>query len=194
MADVIGPNAITRLAQALIARGGTEQCRRVFESAGLGEYVDNPPTQMVEARDVATLHRALVDCIGATAATKISLEAGRLTGDYLLANRIPQKAQVILRFLPRALAARILVRAIARHAWTFAGAGTFIYSFEPQLTLRLTKSPICRDLRSSVPACHYFAATFERVFGAMLGPRLRVVETGCEATGASACTFRVTWR
>jgi len=193
-ADVIGPNAITRMAQALTGIGGPYQCRHVFSSAGLETYLDDPPLQMVKACDVAALHRAMVECLGARNAAKVSLEAGRLTGDYLLANRIPSSAQAVLRMLPRALAARILVKAIARHAWTFAGAGTFSYNFEPQLFLRLTGSPVCRELQSSEPACNYFAATFERVFGAMLGPKLRVIETECEATGASACVFRVSWR
>ena len=193
-ADVIGPNAITRLAQALTTHLGSPQCRRIFELAGVDSYLDKPPLQMVKASDVAALHRALVDSLGYRAAAGISLEAGRLTGDYLLAHRIPQKAQWLLRMLPRALAARILVRAIARHAWTFAGAGTFSYSFQSKLTLRLTNSPVCRNLRSDTPACHYFAGTFERVFGAMLGPRLRVIETECEAAGAQACVFSVSWR
>jgi bacteriochlorophyll 4-vinyl reductase len=48
-------------------------------------------------------------------------------------------------------------------------------------------------LLAQEPACAYFAATFERVFGAMLGPSLRVTETECEAAGASACVFEVRW-
>ena len=31
------------------------------------------------------------------------------------------------------------------------------------------------------------------VLGAMLGPRVRVVETECEASGSDACRFSVTW-
>ena len=124
-------------------------------------------------------------------AAVISREAGRLTGDYLLAHRIPASAQRVLKKLPRRLAARLLVAAIARHAWTFAGSGAFSYSFAPQLVLKLKGSPICRELRTQEPACAYVAATFERVFGEMLGPALS--ETECEATGTPACVFVVHW-
>jgi divinyl protochlorophyllide a 8-vinyl-reductase len=57
----------------------------------------------------------------------------------------------------------------------------------------LEGSPICKGLETHEPACAYFAATFERVFAEMLGPSVQVVETACEATGATACVFEVDW-
>lgn len=190
---VIGPNAITRMAEALTARGGDALCRHVFARAGLSAYLAAAPAHMIPAADVALLHAALIETQGEAKAAEISSEAGRLTGEYLLAHRIPALAQRVLKKLPRALAARLLVRAIARHAWTFAGGGEFTYDFSPQLILTLTGSPICDRLRTQEPACSYFAATFERVFGEMLGPSLRVKETACAATGAPACVFEVRW-
>lgn len=191
--DVIGPNAITRMAEAMAAMGGDGLCRDVFASAGLSDYLATPPTRMIPAADVAFLHAAAIERLGEACAAEISWRAGCLTGEYLLAHRIPPIAQRILKVLPRVLAARILVGAIARHAWTFAGGGTFSYDFSPQLTLRLKRSPICRGLRTQEPACTYFAATFERVFAEMLGPSLRVTEAECEATGAPACVFEIRW-
>ena len=47
------------------------------------------------------------------------------TGDYLLAHRIPKPVQALLKRLPAPLAARVLLAAITRHAWTFAGSGRF---------------------------------------------------------------------
>lgn len=190
---VIGPNAITRMAEALGAMAGDALRCDIFAAAGLASYLAAPPTRMIPEIDVAHLHRAAIEKLGEARAAEISLEAGRLTGEYLLANRIPKMAQRVLKSLPRALAARILVKAIARHAWTFAGGGVFTYDFTPQLTLRLQGSPICRGLRTDEPACAYFAATFERVFGEMLGSSLRVTEIECEATGAPACVFAVQW-
>ncbi len=70
---------------------------------------------------------------------------------------------------------------------------TFAYGFDPGLWLRLEGSPVCRALRTEVPACHHFAATFETVLAAMLGPRTGVVERDCAAAGAAACVFRVGW-
>jgi divinyl protochlorophyllide a 8-vinyl-reductase len=190
---VIGPNAITRMAEALGTLIGDARRRDIFASAGLSSYLASPPTRMIPESDVARLHRAVIAALGEGDAAAVSREAGRLTGDYLLANRIPAMAQRVLKRLPRALAARILVAAIARHSWTFAGGGRFTYRFTLGLDLRLEGSPICKGLRAQEPACAYFAATFERVFGAMLGPSLRVTETECEAAGASACVFEVRW-
>lgn len=192
-AAVIGPNAITRMAEALTAAGGDALCRQIFARAGLSAHLATPPLRMVPESDVASLHRAAIETLGEARAADISREAGRLTGDYLLSNRIPVAAQRLLKRLPRGLAARILVTAIARHSWTFAGGGDFTYAFSPQLTLSLKGSPICKGLRTQAPACAYFAATFERVFSEMLGPSLRVTETECEATGAASCVFTVRW-
>ncbi len=190
---VIGPNAITRMSQALREAGGDALCADVFAAAGLLSYLASPPTRMVPERDVASLHRVVIERLGEAHAAQVSQQAGRLTGDYLLENRIPVPAQIALGFLPRTIAARILVAAIARHAWTFAGSGEFTYAFSPRLTLRLQASPICRGLHTQQPACAYLAATFERVFGAMLGPDVCVREIDCEAMGAGACLFEVGW-
>ncbi|MFY9629973.1 MAG: bacteriochlorophyll 4-vinyl reductase [Methylocystis sp.] len=190
---VVGPNAITRIAEALMAKDGAEGCRSVFTAAKVERYLDVPPTRMVDQQEVARLHLVLIETLGAAKASHISREAGRLTGEYLLAKRIPRPVQKILRRLPRRLAAHILVRAIARNAWTFSGSGRFSFSFRPGLRLALIGSPICRLLQTKEPACHYFAGTFERVFREMLGPSTRVSEIECEATGASACLFDVAW-
>jgi divinyl protochlorophyllide a 8-vinyl-reductase len=190
---VIGPNAITRMAQALSNRVGDELCAEIFSAAGIAGHLKEPPTRMVPQREVSRLQCETYARLGESRAAVVAREAGLLTGDYLLANRIPLAAQRLLKHLPRALAARILVAAIARHSWTFAGGGIFSYAFDPHLRLTIADSPICLTLRTQQPACHYFAATFERVFGEMLGPSLRVVESECAATGASACVFDVTW-
>jgi divinyl protochlorophyllide a 8-vinyl-reductase len=190
---VIGPNAITRMAQALSNRVGDELCAEIFSAAGISGYLKEPPTRMAPQSEVSRLHCETYARLGESRAAVVAWEAGLLTGDYLLANRIPLTAQRLLKLTPRALSARILVAAIARHSWTFAGGGIFSYAFDPHLRLTIAGSPICLALHTQQPACHYFAATFERVFGEMLGPSLHVVESKCEATGASACVFDVTW-
>ncbi len=189
----IGPNAVTRVAEALQEKYGATVCRDVFAAAGLERHLQTTPTQMVDESDAALLQRALVDVLGFEAASLVARRAGELTGDYLLAYRIPKSAQRLLRHLPRRLAAALLLRAIARHSWTFAGSGAFSYSFGPALSLRLRKAPICRLVRSDAPACGYYVATFQRVFAAMLGDSTRVIETHCEAQGASECVFDVSW-
>ena len=187
----IGPNAITRVAEALRASEGDAAALALFGRAGLVAYLEQPPASMVPEADVARLHRLLRDALPGTTARKISIDAGRRTGDYLLAHRIPRAVQRVLRCVPPPLASRVLLAAIRRHAWTFAGSGAFSYAFSPDLTLRIAGSPICHRLRANEKVCHYFAATFEHLFKALVSSRTRVEESECEAEGAAACVFRV---
>jgi divinyl protochlorophyllide a 8-vinyl-reductase len=57
--------------------------------------------------------------LGPAMAAEVARDAGLRTADYLLANRIPKPVQVLLKHLPAPLAARVLLSAIRRHAWTF---------------------------------------------------------------------------
>jgi divinyl protochlorophyllide a 8-vinyl-reductase len=150
---------------------------------------------MVDEFDVSALHLALHDVLGAAGAEAVATQAGRLTGDYLLSNRIPRMAQRVLRWLPPSLGAGLLARAIARHAWTFTGSGRFAWQRHGRRSLHLVVdgSPVCRMLRTDAPACHYFSATFERVFAGALGRRVGVREIRCAAAGDGACVFAVTW-
>ena len=119
----IGPNAITRVAEALRQSGPQERVERLFTQAGLAHYLAQPPEKMVDEREVTRLHRVLRDQLGIPAALAIARVAGVRTGDYLLAHRIPRAVQVLLKWLPARLASQILLNAIQRHAWTFAGSG-----------------------------------------------------------------------
>jgi divinyl protochlorophyllide a 8-vinyl-reductase len=47
---------------------------------------------------------------------------------------------------------------------------------------------------AEAPVCDYFAATFERLFRALVHADARVREVECAATGAPACVFEVGWR
>ena len=185
----IGPNAVTRLAEAL---AGDPALRiAVFRRAGCLRHVAEPPTEMVDERDVSALHEALQAVAGEDRAAEVSREAGRLTADYLLAHRIPHLAQRVLRVLPLAVSTRILLRAIARHAWTFAGSGRFSYGFEPGLAIRIESSPISRLVSTHEPACTYYAAVFETVFAVALRASAEVRETECTACGSSSCRFEI---
>lgn len=192
----IGPNAITRLAEALTAHGGNGLTASVFARAGLARYLDTPPEAMVDEAEVARLHAALASRLQHDANIAIARDAGRRTADYLLARRIPKPAQWLLSQLPPRLAAKILVRAVARHAWTFSGSGQFSHALDPAndriMWLNITKSPLCRP-GDRTASCDYFAATFEGVFGAMLGHDVRVTEVECTSRGGPACRFRLSW-
>jgi len=189
----IGPNAITRLAEALRADVGEDGAARLFRQAGMGDYLLHPPEQMVEEVEVARLHRTLRETFPGEDARRLSLIAGVRTGDYLLAHRIPRPVQAILKMLPAPFASYVLLSAIRRHAWTFAGSGAFFALADNPTKLVISNNPMCRGVQSAEPTCHYYAATFERLFNALVHPNARVRETACEACGAGSCVFEVGW-
>ena len=191
--DRIGPNAITQVMEVLTNRFGGVVTGTFFASAGLGAHIASPPREMVSERDVAVLQIALREQFGVQVAAAISRDAGRRTGDYLLAHRIPKRVQLLLRWMPAPLAARVLAQAIARHSWTFAGSGTFEVRPGRPFVFAIRHNPICSKIRASEPACDFYAATFERLFQSIVHPNSRVLETQCESMGAPACVFEIRW-
>jgi divinyl protochlorophyllide a 8-vinyl-reductase len=191
----IGPNAITRLAQAITGLRGPGVTREVFAAAGRTHYLSHPPQSMVDEGEVIALHRAARERLGDDTIVSVAWRAGELTGDYILANRIPAPVRAVLPLLPARLSGDLLAKAVARHAWTFAGSGSFSYRRTDEgLELTVRNSPLTRDLSADAPACHYYTATFQRLFRALADPNILVVETSCSAAGADACRFLVRCR
>jgi divinyl protochlorophyllide a 8-vinyl-reductase len=117
----VGPNAVTRLAEALAARA-PDALAPVF--AGHARWLDAPPEAMVFEGDVAALHAALWQ--GAAAGGGGGGRARGRAADGGLRARPPHSrgvARAVLRMLPAAASAPLLGRAVAAHAWTFAGSG-----------------------------------------------------------------------
>lgn len=192
----IGPNAIIRVAEAATQRFGLSSTVRLFSAAGLGHRLAVPPEAMVAEAEVHRLHAAMRDQYGLEAAAELAREAGRRTALYLLTHRIPKPLQAVLRRLPAALAARVLLAAIRRNAWTFVGSGRFTAKAGglrgPSL-LTVQDNPLCRGLRLPVPACDFYAATFGVLFTTLVHPRSVVREVSCEALGDPACRFEIRW-
>jgi len=189
----IGPNAITRVAEVLPALLGEAGTRALFEAAGLGGYLSQPPEGMVDETEVARLHRVLRQQLGPAVAGQVARSAGMRTADYLLARRIPKPVQWLLKRLPPVLAARVLLQAIGRHAWTFAGSGQFQAVAGRPCVLTIRDNPLCRGVASAQPACDFYSATFERLFQVLVHPAMQVVETQCEARGDPVCRFELRW-
>lgn len=185
----IGPNAITRMAEALVEQHGDALMYLAFVQAGLEHHIREMPKRMVDEGDVIRLHAAVRSMLGPDGARVASRRAGILTADYLLARRIPRPAQWLLKLLPTALAAPPLLAAIRRHSWTFAGSGRFTAVSGRTLRMEIACCPICRGARADDPICDYYAATFEHLFRALIHPRIAVRETQCQAQGAAACVF-----
>lgn len=190
----IGPNAIIRVADALRAEEGEQRTREVFASAGLERYLDEPPGRMVDEREVVFLHQTLWVVLGSAQAMDIERRAGAATAHYLLQRRIPHPFQWLLRLLPARMGGRLLLAAIIRNSWTFAGSGRVTASYGTPLRLMIENNPMCRGTPAADPECAYYAATFERLFRVLVDGRCRVSEVQCEARGDSACCFEIRWR
>ncbi len=189
----IGPNAITRVAEVLPAVLGDAGTRALFDAAGLGAYLGTPPEGMVDEAEVARLHRVLRQQLGPQVAGQVARSAGLRTADYLLARRIPKPVQWLLKRLPARLAARVLLQAIGRHAWSFTGSGEFHAVAGRPCVLTIHDNPLCRGVTSALPACDFYSATFERLFQVLVHPAVQAVETHCEARGDPVCRFELRW-
>ena len=187
----VGPNAILQLDVALARLAGGRTRDRVFARAGLLHHLANPPGHMVDEADVSAAYAALHAELGADGASAAARLAGKLTGDYLLARRIPEAARRLLAALPKPLAARALALAIGKNAWTFVGSGRMRLKLGRRIAFVLERCPLARDVRAEHPACDAYAATFERLYEVLVDPAARVVETACASAGAGACVFEV---
>lgn len=185
----IGPNAVIQLGETLLAHGAEGLAQRVYFAAGHLDWLRNPPGAMVEERDAAALHEALHRLAPRYEARAYAVEAGRRTGDYILANRIPRIACALLRALPAPLSARLLTRAIARHAWTFAGSGRFSCVAGNPILLSIADNPLAQ-----AGGCVWHEAVFTRLFQALVHKNARAREIACCASGDHACRFEVRWR
>ena len=118
-------------------------------------------------------------------AAAVARASGRATADYIVANRIPRTVRNVLAWLPRWMAARVLLASIRRHSWTFAGSGRVTATTGRQLALTIAVNPIAR------PGCHWHVAVFERLFKVLISPDARVTHPCCCARGDTACRFEI---
>ncbi|MCZ8179627.1 MAG: bacteriochlorophyll 4-vinyl reductase [Rhizobium sp.] len=181
----IGPNAIIQTGQALSALYGPGVARLIFEAAGLEHYIGSLPTTMLNEHEPVALFAAIQATLPHAEADRVLAEAGRRTGHYILENRIPPIARQFLPKLPAGLSSRLLVSAIARHAWTFAGSGRFegrVTGWKrPVVTLVIAANPL------ATPGCPWHGAVFHRLFASLCGDVASVRHTQCCARGDGAC-------
>lgn len=179
----VGPNAILQSAEALRALCGQDTAKRVFEGAGLLGLLEYPPQDMVPASQAARLHATIARDLPPDLALEIAREAGRRTGEYILAHRIPRPAQCILRALPARLSGRLLLKAICHHSWTFAGNADVSYHAADPMELAIHDNPL------AVTGCAWHCAVFETLFHRLVSPRIVVKHPVCCAQGGHMCRF-----
>jgi divinyl protochlorophyllide a 8-vinyl-reductase len=181
----VGPNAVLQVAAALTAQDGAPAAARLFAAAGLDAMWHAPPSDMIDQADAARLHQALRQHLEPAHAALVAADAGRRTADYLLANRIPKAAQLVLRALPAGLATRLLLQAISRNAWTFAGSGQVTVQAGNPASITIAANPL------ATAPCDWHIAVFQRLFRALVHSNCTVRETACCGDGAPACRFEI---
>lgn len=178
----IGPNAVLQLIAVLDRAEG----RRVRDRVFAGLRLPAPDSGMIPEAEAVAAHRAVRAALPDRAEALLA-EAGLATADYILRHRIPAPARWLIRAMPAKFGAKLLARAIARHAWTFAGSGRFrVAGFKP-LVFELTGNPLAVKGR----ACVWHAAVFRRLFAALVWPHCRVDEVDCAGRGGACCRFVV---
>ncbi|MEQ9261073.1 MAG: bacteriochlorophyll 4-vinyl reductase [Roseovarius sp.] len=182
---LVGPNAILQCREALEARGGPELARRIFAEAGLRAALDTPPDEMVPAEEARVLHMAIRAGLPPEAARVVTREAGRLTGEYILAHRIPARAQKALRLMPASLAGPILLAAIRRHSWTFAGEAEVQTRRGNPMVMEILRNPLAQ------PGCPWHIAVLETLYRNLVAASVWVEHGPCCAEGAPACRFKI---
>lgn len=167
MSGQVGPNAVVQLFRALENRDRT-LCRDFAIRNGALDLLEVPPTRMIDETVPARLFRDLWKALPPALAQEISEEAGCRTADYVIAHRIPGPAKWAMKVLPARLSGRLLLRAIHRNAWTFAGSGTCTVSNRAGLEITLSRTPLL------MPGLAWHRAVIERLFSRLVSPRASV--------------------
>ncbi|TVP47651.1 MAG: bacteriochlorophyll 4-vinyl reductase [Gemmatimonadales bacterium] len=166
----IGPNALIQTARALEALYGVAEARRLLRLGGMQTLSDHDPRDMQDERDFFRLVTFLEGVLPRREVAAVLGDAGRRTGAYVLANRIPGAARLGLRMLPRSLRLRLTLSAMAEHAWTFAGSGTFAFETRPHPTLRLAHGIPARTIPDPAPLHAFYRGAFEVLLRGMVAP------------------------
>lgn len=170
---LIGPNAVLQMAWAMEGTIGAAAAREVLEVAGIDALPSGEA--MISEVEALRLHQALV-MLHPEAAKDIAVAAAVGTADYIIANRIPRFAGLALRWLPAPIAARLLMRSIERHAWTFVGAGAFTVTGPWNFSI----DRACAGDRTALPDTlfRWYGAVFARLYS-------RLVRANSSCTGAA---------
>ncbi|MFQ6548504.1 bacteriochlorophyll 4-vinyl reductase [Aestuariibius sp. 2305UL40-4] len=173
---LIGPNAVLQLLPVLDRLGGPDWRTQILAKAGIVEVPDG--TCMIPETVAARLHHQVRLEEPEMAPRLVSL-AGFETANYILKQRIPSRAQKLLKALPSWAAARLLSRAIAQHAWTFVGSGT-LHVIDPW-TFEIEDNPLIKGEASDTCLCDWHVGVFARLYQSLVAQDSICSETRCGA-------------
>lgn len=184
----IGPNSVLQLVPLLDEALGDKERQRLLQLSGLDALPSDDG--LMDEVPAARLHQA-VRAHHPQMAPALTRCAGERTGDYIIRHRIPVAALRVLRALPPWLSAPLLASVIEKHAWTFAGSGTFRVRSRHPLVFDLIDNPVVRGEHAAAPICHWHAAVFQRLFSEIVDANLCCEEIQCCAAGANSCRFEL---
>lgn len=184
-AGLVGPNSVIQLAAALRAIARESTTELVFARAGSLHLLRVPPDAMIDETIPARLFEALWRELPPEQAAAVAYDAGRRTGAYVVANRIPAMARLVLRTLPARWALPLLLKAISRNAWTFAGSGTCSVNMGRPAVITIEHNP----LRN--PGCAWHVGVFETLFRTLVDGGISVRHSDCRMDGATADRFDI---
>jgi divinyl protochlorophyllide a 8-vinyl-reductase len=187
----IGPNAIVQTALAVASRFGRPAADEVLAASGTGYTLEHLPEAMIPEAAFRALAEAVIERFGQAEAESILRDAGYLTAEYVLANRIPAAAQRIIRATRRAIGPWLLLRAIGANAGTFGESGTFGFDTRPATRVRIANRFLSSNRPAAAAICRYNQGAFRRLFESLIDRRSLIVEETCQARGDAACTYRI---
>ena len=183
---LIGPNAILQALPVMERMLGARESAHILKEARIATLPDGE--SMIPEAEAMRLHHAL-SMRDPFEAIEIAREAGHGTADYIIANRIPRIAATILRWLPARLAAPLLMKAIARHAWTFIGSGRFQADGGWRFIIDRTEAD---DLMMPTDSLfEWYGAVFTRLYQKLVHPRARCRNEGPLAMHRFAHGYRI---
>ncbi|HED31549.1 MAG TPA: bacteriochlorophyll 4-vinyl reductase [Prosthecochloris aestuarii] len=181
----IGPNSIIQTVASLESRYGKAETEAILTRSGHKHLIGNLPSEMVEEDKFHKLVTALVRELGDNVMTHILNDSGQRTAAYLLKVRIPGFFQKLLKPLPSGLAFRLLLFAISKNAWTFAGSGDFSYTTgkTPTITVKVTYP--------SIPVVgNFYLGTFTKLLRELVNPGTRIEAEIKPDGNAIICSYR----
>ena len=180
----IGPNSIIQTVAALEAKYGKAEADARLTVAGHGHLIDNLPSEMVEENKFHNLVASLDKDIDTDVLAELLNDSGQRTAAYLLKVRIPGFFQKLLKPLPPGLAFKLLLFAISKNAWTFAGSGDFSYTTgrTPVITVKVT--------HPTLPVVgNFYLGTFTKLLRELVNPDTKIETSITGESGNITCRY-----
>lgn len=186
----IGPNSIIQTIASLRESCAPDDVRALLAGEAEG-YLSQLPHEMIPEGEFHDLVRLLVARMGVARAGEVLYRSGERTADYVCANRIPAPFRSVLGVLPAFIGLRLLLLAISKHAWTFAGSGKFSFSLGRAPFVSIGR-PEGHDTSGIAAAlCRYYCGAFTQMLRQVVSRRIALRETACQARGGQACVYQI---